>query len=775
MKKDNMSLEDENKDLRAFIDACPDLMFRLDKDGTIIECKAGIPEEEYISKEMLIGKNILETPLGLSKEVFREKIDMVRKTGSPIRVDYSITIDEKENFFEARIVPIKPVSDEELFVIIRNMTEKKKLENNLLASNKILADIIDFFPDATFVIDTMRRVIAWNRAIETMTGVKKEDIIGKGDYEYAIPFYGEKRPILIDLLFEENPDMEKRYDFIKRIGDTYFTEVFVPNMYGGRGAYIWASASRLYDASGHITGAIETIRDITDMKNAQRDIKREKDRLQTILDNMPLGIILVEKDNTFGYVNPEFIRLFGYNLDEIPKGKDWLEKAYPDKIYRDRVRATWKEDIDRLKSGEDVTRTFKVTCKDGREREIRFQTAKLESGEILVVCEDITEHTKLEQQLAHAQKMEAIGVLAGGVAHDFNNLLMGIQGNVSLMLFRLDSSDPNYRRLTSIEDLIRNGAMLTRQLLEFARGAQRDIRPININEVTRKTVEMFGRMKKEITIHGRYGEGLEAIEADAGQIEQILMNLFINAWQAMAGGGEIFVETSSVYLDKHFTDPYLVAPGKYVKISVTDTGPGMDEKTKEKIFEPFFTTKEVGKGTGLGLSTVYGIVKGYKGIINVYSEPGRGATFNIYLPVSQKAQVMERTLPKDMEGGQETVLLVDDEEVILNVGRDLLEALGYKVYTAKGGQEAIEIYRDRHIEIDLVILDMIMPGKGGEETFDEIHSINPHVRVILASGYSMDGAAERVMNKGCWGFIQKPFNLHELSNKVREVLDKKDL
>ncbi|MCX8111005.1 MAG: PAS domain-containing protein, partial [Syntrophorhabdaceae bacterium] len=222
MKTDQEDLEKENRDLKAFIDACPDLMLRLDRDGKIIDCKAGMPEGQYVPKDMLLGKSILDTPLGQSSEIFRDGIEGVRKTGSPIKIDYSIMIDEKENFFEARIVPIKPVSDEQIFVIIRNLTEQKKVEANLQASNKTLEDIIDFFPEATFVIDAKRRVIAWNRAIETMTGMKKKDIIGKGEYEYSIPFYGERRPILIDLLFEENPHIEGRYDFVIKTGDTYF-------------------------------------------------------------------------------------------------------------------------------------------------------------------------------------------------------------------------------------------------------------------------------------------------------------------------------------------------------------------------------------------------------------------------------------------------------------------------------------------------------------------------------------------------------------------------
>jgi two-component system cell cycle sensor histidine kinase/response regulator CckA len=248
------------------------------------------------------------------------------------------------------------------------------------------------------------------------------------------------------------------------------------------------------------------------------------------------------------------------------------------------------------------------------------------------------------------------------------------------------------------------------------------------------------------------------------------MNLYVNAWQAMPGGGEIYLEMENVLLDDEQAFSYTVQPGKYVKITVTDTGTGMDEKTRERIFDPFFTTKEMGRGTGLGLATVYGIIKGHKGMINVYSEPGHGTTFSIYLPASEKEVVKKQAATGTIARGTETILLVDDEKMVVEVTRELLESLGYRVYVAGSGQEAVAVYLERRKEIALVILDMIMPGISGGETFDRLREINPDIRVLLSSGYSINGEARTIMDRGCNGFLQKPFQLEKLSQKVREVL-----
>jgi CheY-like chemotaxis protein len=282
---------------------------------------------------------------------------------------------------------------------------------------------------------------------------------------------------------------------------------------------------------------------------------------------------------------------------------------------------------------------------------------------------------------------------------------------------------------------------------------------------------MFGRTKKEITIHKNLPQELWPVEVDRGQIEQVLINLYVNALQAMPSGGSLYLETKNVILDENYVKPLNAKPGNYVKISVTDTGVGMDEKTRKRIFEPFFTTKEMGRGTGLGLATVYGIVTGHGGFINVYSQKGHGATFNIYLPASEKKVEKEKKSLGQLLKGKETILLVDDEEVVINVSRMILEALGYKVLLARSGPEAIEVYKAKKEEVDLAILDLIMPGMGGENTIDILKTINPELKVILSSGYSLNGQATRIMERGCQGFIQKPFGARELSQKVREVLD----
>jgi nitrogen-specific signal transduction histidine kinase/CheY-like chemotaxis protein len=392
--------------------------------------------------------------------------------------------------------------------------------------------------------------------------------------------------------------------------------------------------------------------------------------------------------------------------------------------------------------------------------------------------EDITarkqaeeEKRRLEERLQHADKMEAIGTLAGGIAHDFNNLLMGIQGYASMTLMNLGPNDPNHERLKRIEDQVQSGAELTRQLLGFARGGRYEVKPTDMNDIIEKSSSMFARTRKEITIHKKYENDLCPVEVDLGQMEQVFMNLYVNAWQAMPGGGEIYLKTENVLLKDEQVLPYSVKPGWYVKISVTDTGTGIDEKTKERIFEPFFTTKEMGRGTGLGLATVYGIIKGHRGMINVYSELGHGTTFNIYLPASEKGVVRKEMATGTIDRGTETILLVDDEKVVMEVNREMLESMGYRVYAVGSGQEAISIYMEKSNEIDLVILDMIMPGISGGETFDRLQEINPMIKVLLSSGYSLNGKARTIMERGCKGFIQKPFHLEKLSQKVREMLD----
>ncbi|MBW1681120.1 MAG: response regulator, partial [Deltaproteobacteria bacterium] len=378
---------------------------------------------------------------------------------------------------------------------------------------------------------------------------------------------------------------------------------------------------------------------------------------------------------------------------------------------------------------------------------------------------------RLEAQLQHAQKMEAVGTLAGGIAHDFNNLLMGIQGYTSLMLLKIDSKHPHYQKLRNIEKYVQSGAELTKQLLGFARGGKYDVKPTEINELLRLTSRMFGRTKKEIRIHEDYAPDLWAVEVDQGQIQQVLLNLLVNAWQAMPGGGDLYLKTRNVTLGATSASGFSVRPGAYVKISVQDTGIGMDENIRRRIFEPFFTTKEIGRGTGLGLASAYGIIQNHGGIIDVFSEEGTGSTFEIYLPATVKPVTAEESASQQILEGPETVLLVDDEEMVIEVGSEILKELGYEVLVARSGREALEIYARNANRIDMVVLDMIMPDMGGGQTYDRLKELDPNVKVLLSSGYSEDGEAGEILKRGCNGFIQKPFDIKSLSEKLRGILD----
>lgn len=409
---------------------------------------------------------------------------------------------------------------------------------------------------------------------------------------------------------------------------------------------------------------------------------------------------------------------------------------------------------------------------------VRDQQGKVIAS--LVSFSDITERKrteeakkKLQAQLQQAQRMKAIGTLAGGIAHNFNNMLMAIQGLTSLMMIGKEPSHPDYKHMQGIEKSIKKAVELTRDLLGYARGGKYEPKPTDLNALIRDENKIFCQMKKEIQIHGKYEEELWPAEVDRGQIQQTLLNLYLNAWQAMPNGGDIFLQTENVILYESDVKSFAIDPGRYIRISVTDTGMGMDEATRNQIFEPFFSKRGSGQGTGLGLASVYGIVKNHGGFIKVYSEKGKGSTFNIYLPSSEKKIVDENPEleRRKIQYGQGTILLVDDQDMVLDVGKKMLESIGYKVLIAQSGSEALDVYIKQKDEIDLIILDLIMPEMSGGETYERMRDIDAGVNVLLSSGYSMNSQVKEILDRGCNGFIQKPFSLKDLSVKVRELLE----
>lgn len=521
----------------------------------------------------------------------------------------------------------------------------------------------------------------------------------------------------------------------------------------------------------NVVGATIVAQDITEQKVAEAALRENQEKYRTAMEANPDPVVVYDIEGKITYFNPAFTRVFGWSLEERLGRK--LDDFVPEKAWPET-----KTMIAKVLDGEMFSSI--ETCRYDKNGEIILVAIsgavyKDQNGHPIgsvINLRDISDQKRTEAQLQQAQKMEAIGTLAGGIAHDFNNLLMGIQGRTSLLIMDNESNDSHVEHLRGIENYVKSATELTKQLLAFARGGKYEILPTDLNELIDKSSEMFGRTRKEITIHRKRQKEIWTVEVDQSQIEQVMVNLYVNAWQSMPEGGELYIETENVIIDSDFVKPYRIEFGKYVKISVIDTGIGMDKATQEKIFDPFFTTKEIGKGTGLGLASVYGIVKNHNGFINVYSEKGEGTVFNIYLPVSEKIISRKLEFDKDIKKGNETVLLVDDEEMIIDVGKEFIKKIGYKVLIAKTGKAAIELYEANRDEIDIVILDMIMPEMGGGDTYDKLKEIDFEVKVLLSSGYSANGQATKILERGCNGFIQKPFNMSDLSKKIREVLDK---
>ncbi|MBW2172382.1 MAG: PAS domain S-box protein, partial [Deltaproteobacteria bacterium] len=509
--------------------------------------------------------------------------------------------------------------------------------------------------------------------------------------------------------------------------------------------------------------------EIAERQRAEEALRDSEERYRTLFETSRDVIYITAREGEFIDVNQAGLDLFGYTRDE-------MIGMNARKIYVDpNDRSLFQREIE--SEGAVTDYEVKFCKKDGTPMECLLTASLREAkdGSIMGyqgIIRDITERKRLEAQLQQAQKMEAIGTLAGGIAHDFNNLLMGIQGNVSLTLSDMDTADPHYERLKNTEKQIQSGAKLTSHLLGYARKGRYEVKPLSLNQLVEETSDTFSRTKREVTIHCELAEDLFAVEADHGQIEQVLWNLFINAADAMPGGGELILETTNVTHKDMKEKLYEPIPGRYVLLRVTDTGTGMSRDIMERIFDPFFTTKERGRGTGLGLASAYGIIKGHGGYIDVTSREGKGTTFKIYFPASRK-RVHEALKHSDLlVTGTETVLLVDDEEAIRQVGQELLETMGYHVLLASNGEEAIELYGRHSDDIDLVLLDIVMPQMGGGEAYERMKEINPDVKVLLLSGYSIDGEAADILQRGCNGFIQKPFTMKELSGRIREIVEK---
>ena len=628
--------------------------------------------------------------------------------------------------------------------------ERRAFEDQFREASLMLETMLNAIPDIIGVQDSNHRIIRFNKAGYQFFGQTEDQVIGKRCYELIDQGAPCENCVTKRILETNEPSQLEKYI------DT-------------KGVWMDIRAYPIRDMDGRVFRIVEHWRDITELKHSQASLVESEEKYRLLVENANEGIFIYQ-DNQFRFSNRramEMARKLGISN---------LRRSLSDYIYEE-DRGKDPDYFTRRLNGEDPKPhaiAFRVVDQDHDINWVELNTVNINwkgKAGTLNLVRDITQSKMLEHRFQEAQRMESLGTLAGGIAHDFNNLLMGIQGNVSLMYIDAESDPSLTEKLKNIENCVDSGSRLTKQLLGFARGGKYVVKPMDMNQILKSSADMFGRTRKAITIHGNYQQNLWTVMADGSQVEQVLVNLFLNAWQAMHGSGDLYISTGNVTLDSAFTKPFDVQPGQYVKISVTDTGIGMNQETQRRIFEPFFTTHDPGRGTGLGLASVFGIVKNHSGIITVQSSPGMGSTFEVYLPASDEIPQVDAVPSESIELGSETILLVDDEEYIIDVARLMLEGLGYVLLIANNGHTALELFNEHKEAIDLVILDMVMPDMDGEEVFKEMRSIQPDVKVLFASGYYVIEETSNLLQAGASDFLQKPFNMNQLSTKIRKILE----
>jgi PAS domain S-box-containing protein len=734
-------------------------------NGDILDCNNammtmfGYGNDE--AHEIIVKRHVIDFIDPASRELFLHAMQtdyekpyvliMLKKDGSPITVEIA-------GQPEAIIYKEKKAK----VLVLRDITEYKQAEEALLKSEQKYRSIFENAIEGIFQTSPEGRFISINPALARIFGFTSPEEMITGITDIGKQLYTSAEDRTRHTVMLKN--QEEVNDF-----ETAF--------YKKDGSKIWVliNARAVKDKTGKLLFFEGTVEDISERKRADEALQKSNDRYKELADLLPQMVFEVNENSFFTFVNRYTLVHFGYTQDDIDSGLKLFQVLSPQD--RDRIKAA----AERISKGEPLEGIeFTALKKDGTNFPILTYLSPVKKGKKFAglrgIAIDITERKQLEEQLFHAQKMESIGTLAGGIAHDFNNLLTTILGSAQLLLMKANVDTQVKVYLNRIIEAGESAAQLTQNLLTFSRKQIMKPVPLDINKIVEKIGKMVLRtIGENIESDTRLKDAELKTVADAGQIEQVLMNLIVNARDAMPEGGKLTIETDFIKLDEEFTSLYVGGgkPGKYIRITVADTGTGMDKRTTERMFEPFFTTKDVGKGTGLGLSIVFGIIKKHNGYINVSSETDKGTAISVYLPVIDPVLLEKKTDIQDMlfEEGYETILLAEDNEMTRNTVRSILEEGGYEVVEAVDGEDAIQRIIHYKGNFDMIILDVMMPRKNIKEVYNEIKKMNPFQKILFMSGYprgiiDRSGVIDEKLN-----FIEKPLMPAQLLAKVREILD----
>ena len=743
---------------RALLHAAPDAVVVVNQVGNIVfvngqaEKLFGYHREELIGQPAAIllsehfrGRHRVQHSLFLAAPLDRPAVAGLELVG--------LRKDGTEFPAEIRLSPLDTKQGLLVSNAIRDISDRRRTEEDL----RRLASIVACSDDA-ITSKTLEGIItSWNAGAERIYGYSSKEAIGKPSSMLVPMDCPDETPEILECL--KRGETVDHFETVRLRKD-------------GKEIQVEITVSPIRDEMERIVGASTIARDISGRKRREDELSR----LAALVENSNDAIIGKTLDGIITHWNSGAQRIYGYSAAEIV-GKS-VSILFPSggssEIF---------EMMEKIKGGERVVTSDTIRVRhDGKEIHVALTLSPIKDsgGQVFgvsTVARDVTENKRLEAMFRQSQKMEAVGQLAGGVAHDFNNLLGVILGYSELLLDRMSPSDPERKSIEEIQKASERGALLTRQLLAFSRKQVLDPKVLDLNAVVKGMEKMLHRIIGEhIELLVVLNPALGRVRADSGQLEQVILNLVVNARDAMLQGGKLTIETANVQLDAEYAAQHpSTVPGPHVMVSVSDTGCGMDEKTKAHIFEPFFSTKDLGKGTGLGLSTVYGIVKQSEGSIWVYSEVGIGTTFKAYLPRVDMALDIAPASHKfeKPKGGSQTILIVEDDGALLHVAHRSLEERGYAILTTQSPADAINICESHLGPIDLMVTDVVMPGKSGTQLATHLSALRPEMKVLYVSGYTDDTIVRHGVLEPGVAFLQKPFSARTLARKVGEVLSRR--